>query len=135
MFNPGSFCLLPITRARACVRGTIPGVRFAAYFLAVSLLSTFVPTRAWSVITYNETDTAGVTNNFGCGGNFSNVASGRTDLTMSQGGTAGTATRTVTLDPAMTGVAYTLISPAGVPNSTSWAAGTWTVGLHFTDEG
>lgn len=74
--------------------------------------------------TYNQTDIAGVTNNFSCDGTTASAFSSRFDKKMIQGGTAGTVQAGVNISANATEIGYSLISPS---NITAWPSGNWTV--------
>lgn len=79
---------------------------------------------AWGQQTYNQTDIAGVTNNFSCDGTTASASSNRFDKKMVQSGTAGTVQAGVNISANATQIGYSLISPS---NITAWPSGNWTV--------
>ncbi len=80
-------------------------------------------------LTYSETDTVGIANNFAVGGATGHGLGTTFDLVMQQGGGFGTATHKVSFDPA-TAICITYISPTNDPAITNWASGNWVVRLN-----
>jgi hypothetical protein len=86
------------------------------------------PQQAWgAALTYQQTDTIGIKNDFACDGAVPSPGHTRQELVMRQGGASGTAENLITINQSATQVGVTYISPVNDPGFTSWQAGNWVV--------
>src|SRR5712691_67875 len=120
-----------VPKSITLVRPAFERVVSAGFLLSFLLLvvSVGLPRGAWgAALTYKQTDTTGITDNFGCDG-VTTFGTNRVDLMMQQGGTAGTVSQFISNHTTEADIDISYVSPADDPGLKSWQAGNWVVRL------